>query len=110
MCDVEFGIKAARERERQSRMMRNTNDRRYELETEENIKYMLSNNFMFFFFFLLWNLLFPPLAHITASPEKYDWDASKIIIFVFFCLLVECVILVVSCVIFEMHAAHSATI
>lgn len=64
MCDVECGPKAARK----SRIVRNTNDRRYELETEENIKYMLSNNYMFCVFIV--NSLFPPLAHIAASPEN----------------------------------------
>lgn len=68
MCDVEFGIKAARERERQSRMMRNTNDRRYELETEENIKYMLSNNFMFFFFLFIVKFVVSSIgAHYRVS-------------------------------------------
>lgn len=73
---------------RKSRIiMCNEYDRRYELEMEENINYMLSNNFMLFFsfvcqyyFFFSWICCFL-LWRITASPE--NMTESKIIIFDF---------------------------
>lgn len=96
------GIKAARK----SRIVGNTNDRRYELETEENIKYMLSNNFMFFCFYC--DVVVSSIGAYYRVSGKYDWDASKIIISVFVGRL--CVTVVVSCVILETHAVHSSTI
>lgn len=75
------------------------NDRRYELEMEESINYMLSNNFMLFSVVVVVvaaNLLFSSLADWRTSPENMTEFR--------FIILVEFVWLAVSCVILATHA------